>query len=247
VRLFNFSFVDILATTIGVLLFILLMAVVNQSGLLAHSRWTRAVARAKAGVAKAAEAEKEGKARYEAALERTKGAVAKIPPNAAAVAKRAQEIAEQNTRLAAESRAVRNEVRTLRAGKAAAEREIARLKKSESEGKRLKLPVAARKGNEVAVHVDCRRDGLVIIGSDPTKGAESRDRCPTRRIGDANSAFGRLLKRVREVRNSGQAREAVLVLWIRPDGIAAADAAIRAAEEANVPLGWEPAEKDWLF
>ena len=48
IRLFSFSFVDILATTIGVLVFILLMAVLNQSGLVEYSQWTRKLEAAEA-------------------------------------------------------------------------------------------------------------------------------------------------------------------------------------------------------
>ena len=39
----------------------------------------------------------------------------------------------------------------------------------------------------------------------------------------------------------------VIVLWVRPGGVDAADKAINAAQSAGVPLGWEPAEADWVF
>ena len=87
----------------------------------------------------------------------------------------------------------------------------------------------------------------MILGRDVTKGADRRETCLAARIGDPRSAFGRLLRRVKAaaLRPSGQ--EEVVVLWIRPDGIAVANRAMAAARKARVPLGWEPADRDWRF
>ena len=109
------------------------------------------------------------------------------------------------------------------------------------------LPKAQQSGTRVPVHVDCQKDRLVILGSDVTKGADRRKTCMAASIAKPASAIGRLLREMRTAAGRRSGQEEVIVLWIRPDGIAVANRAMAAARKARVPLGWEPADRDWRF
>jgi len=250
VNLFNFSFVDILATTVGVLLFILLMAILNQSGLAAHTFWTQQLEDAKAEARAATRAARDAQANYASARERARQASTRTRPQAAALARQAQRAADDNARRAAANEQTRKRILALKRSLRQLDADIVRLQKTTArptQGKRLMLPVADKATNKTAVHVDCQRQGLVIIGSKVDAGRASRTLCPASRILDPRSAFGSLLDAMRPADQSGSGPERVLVLWIRPDGIPTADRALRAARRARVPVGWEPADADWTF
>ena len=303
VQLFSFSFVDILATTIGVLLFILLMAVINQSGFVECSQWAKTVADTESERDQAARDVAQARAQYELAQKQTREAMEDMPPDAKTAARKAQDLAEQNARLATSNRERQKKVAALQEQAAAVENRVQRLRQQPdtSGSRRYMLPKAEQRSNEIAIHVDCRSDGVVILGSDVSAANEGRETCPTDDIGKTNSAFGRLIKQLQQrpeanpdtvrfkngkvlrgkiieetnngivlLRQTGRGsraklpfkksaiaeitrgkserhREKVIVLWVRPDGISAADAAIKAAKKAKVPLGWEPADADWVF
>jgi hypothetical protein len=250
VQLFSFSFVDILATTIGVLLFILLMAVVNQSGLVEHEMRKRELEEAKAAAAAAEQAERDAEAKFRKARERVKRATSQVPPDAAATAKQAEALADENAALAAKNDAARKQVNALSDQQAELRVKLARFRRElarPEDTNRYVLPKAREGSSKVAVHVDCRADGLAIIGSTVAGGGERRAFCPADRIGSGRSVFGRLLSRLKQGAGSRPGQEQVLVLWIRPDGISTSKAAMKAAKSADVPLGWEPADPDWVF
>lgn len=254
VELFSFSFVDILATTIGVLLFILLMAVLNQSGVTEYAKMAKKVKSAETQREEAARQVKEAEEALRKALDETRRARENASGRAAGFAMQAQEMAAEREKQRAANEAAQARIRALKAQKDELEKKNKSLSQTlqaqqaqaqtqtqtpAATGLQM-LPKAKGGAEGVAVHVDCRKDGLVILGSDVTSGDGQREFCPLGEIPSSNSAFGKLVQRTK--RSSGQ----VLVLWVRPDGVASADKAIKAAR-GKVPLGWEPADKDWTF
>jgi len=237
VQIFNFSFVDILATTIGVLLFVLLMAVLSQSGVAAYTKLLRTLEDVEQECTEAAGQVQEAKQDYEAAVEEGK----KPPPETEDVLKRAASVEKKNQELADLLDEMQERVEELETQKQEAQERIAEAKDAHPEGAKLMLPKAEGGARATAIHVDCRSNGLVILGTNVQTGKTQRQFCATDDIEKEGSHFRRLVKSVK-----GQKRR-VIVLWVRPDGVAAADKAIEIATEAEAPVGWEPADKNWAF
>ena len=243
VQLFSFSFVDILATNIGVLLFILLMAVINESGFAAYRQWTQAVKDAEAELAAMAPRISEAKARYQQAHAETIQEMTKPIRGRGEIAQQVRYLTESNSKLNAKNQQTRQSIGSLEKEKENIADTAARIKSARPpDQKGYMFPKAREKTGAVAIHVDCRSDGLVVMGADVTVGVENRETCPTSRIASPGSPFMRLIDRLKRLRG-----KEVIVLWVRPDGIDAADKAIKAARNATVALGWEPANKDWSF
>jgi len=246
VQLFNFSFLDILATVIGVLLFILLMAILHQSGIADYAEWEQKLNEAQARASAAEEAEVQAKAAYEVARQETQRVRNEATGEAAAMATEAGRLADASQALADQVAAAERRAKELKDRRERLAEQVANQQAAvENEGAEYRLPKAAGGAGASPVHVDCRKEGLVILGLDVTSGVTSREVCPVDDIEKPGGAYRRLIARVKKSRSAG--RPEVIVLWVRPDAVDTADKAITAAEEAKAPLGWEPADSNWAF
>jgi hypothetical protein len=297
VQLFSFSFVDILATTIGVLLFILLIAVMNQSGMAEYADVARQIEEAKAAEEQSQHALQTTESDLAEAQEATRRTLEQSgDAKPADLAKQARQISAENAKAKAANDASRRRIELLEIQREAqAKRRRAMRSATTASGKKYMLPQAKEGSNESVVHVDCRSDGVTIMGAALADDKLKWRFCPEADIAKADSAFGRLLvnlkkkhldsvelkngdvvkgkivkesKRVIEVNipKKGKRRTRrvkypmglvkrivrkpkarVVVLWVRPDGIKAANLAIQVTRKAGVDLGWEPADRDWAF
>jgi len=198
VSLFSFSFVDILATTTGVLLFILLMAVLNQSGFAAYQAWSETLTRLESEQARAAEDAEKAKKECEAARNATAKARAKVRPIAAANIEDVEKIEKKNAALEKEARVWRGRVEGLEKQRDALQGKIAGYREAMPKpGKVYVIPKTREEADDEPVHVDCRKDRLIILGTDLTADPSERRAVPLREIPRSGGAFGRLIGRLR--------------------------------------------------
>jgi len=250
VQLFNFSFVDILATTIGVLLFILIMAVLNLSGTVAHAEWTHQAAVAGQQVADLAGQLADAQAAHDQAVADHDAAMQAAAGDNHAIAGQVSDLARRNRELDTANQALRDKLSQLQdqAAKLKGQRQAlaaAAAEEAPADAGHYILPQAHGGAKAIPVHVDCRADGLVIIGRDVKSPRAQRIAIPADAIAAPDSAFRTLVSQVAG-KQHGPNRE-VLVLWIRQAGIVNAYAAIKVAKDTGAPLGWEPALDDWSF
>lgn len=245
IAIFSFSFVDVLATTVGVLIFILLTAVLNVSGVVTCSQWRRDAmeAESKRDLAELnAQTARSVYRRMSRRLEMARMALADTSESV----REAQEHSAGNRKLQAENETLQAEVDRLAARRDSHRRQLAALKREgRSTGARHRLPLAVGGSAAVPVHVDCRKEGLVVLGTDVVGGRADRTACPVHQIANERGVFFHLVDRVR--RRKLMPDRQVLVFWVRPDGIESASKAAQVARAAGAPLGWEPADSDWDF
>lgn len=250
-KIFNFSFIDILATTIGVLLFIMLMAILKLSGAVTVSE--------QAKNAKVAKQKRDG---LEKNIAQTREALEKLKKENK---KKEEDIKVQdignwdlnskiymlgsvNNALEEKKRGFENKKDEIKAKLEKLEEVIRKYRREivEGTGSRGMLPVASNGAKGIPVHVDCRSDGLIILGADLSD-KSSRQHCPLDKISIAGSVFDKLLSRVSARKKQSDKSREIIVLWVRPDGLDAFKKAVFAARKAGAPLGWEPANTDWNF
>jgi hypothetical protein len=226
-EMFNFSFLDILATVLGVLLFILLFAILNQSELHKQSEeFERSHL-----LGKASETLEEGRAEGEKAQD-LRAEIEGITPKIESLEKLHKSINEDIEELKEQCESREENI-------AALEKERERKK-----GMGMKLPNASGGGRGEPFHIDCTKDGLILLGTNLEEGRDSRKRCSSGDIEKADGPFGKLLKDISSGRRS---KDTVLVLWIRPDGVESGRLAMDAARKAEVRMGYEPADQQWSF
>lgn len=242
-QLFNFSFLDILATTIGVLLFILLFAILDQSQATVVSELEERLKGLRRDAEESTAAVQEAREAYDKAWAETQEARKKASGSAESMAATAQRMAEENRELAAQVQQLRGEIEGLTSRQKALE---ATLEEKQAmldspEGVHV-LPKAKGGGRGQPVHVDCRKDGLVIHGLGGSD--DEKIFCKADDVEAENGALSDLLQRIER---SQTPRRYVVVLWIRPDGSRVADKAMPVIRKAGVRLGWEPADSGWVF
>jgi hypothetical protein len=248
IQLFNFSFVDILATTIGVLLFIMLMAVLNVSGAVAHGEAKRelrgyeAEGRELTSEIAKAEAELEGVKKDNDKKRRiAAGDDSELKSEIDGLANANQALEKGNAALTAKATEAEAKIKELEA-----EIEQAQASKSDSD-KQFFLPKAEGGSSATPIHVECSSDGLTILGSDVEKGRDRRVFCPSNQVSSDKGSFGDLVKSVAKTKGASGAGRKVIVLWIRPDGLDVAKQAITAARNGGASLGWEPFSEGGAF
>ena len=247
VLIFSFSFIDILATTIGVLLFIMLMAILNQSGITADSEMDEELKTARQKLANAEQSLHVAEQAFAKAWDDAQDARqhdsggAQRPSRAATLAEEIRAAETQNMEL---------ERRMANARKSAAnlqnDIEARRNALGSVDGTAM-LPKV--KGGSAAkpMHVDCRPDNLLILGDLNDPQGRLHTLCHLDNIKQPNSSFAQFVHRVKRTASQPGAQREVVVLWIRPGGSKVADHAIGVAREAGVAIGWEPADRDWVF
>ena len=250
VSIFSFAFLDILATTIGVLIFLLLLAAVDQSGIaeaqkleqmLVHARTRSASAQQQVRQAEQELAQKRAAAR---AAQRELSNLARPTPRASA----GELLTKERARCRLQSQELERKIdaakqRLERANKNVASHQAA-LNNAHGRGQTRHLPEAVGGADTIAVHVDCRKDSLVILGAQPGAWAAPRQTCPKDALASSTSPYQKLIAQVKQSQAQPKGKLSI-VLWVRPDGIGAADKALALALRQGVPIGLEPADADW--
>jgi len=266
VEIFNFSFLDILACTIGLLIFIMVMVFILQAGsplvdMSAVVQRKQAAAAADsdaagrdAAIAEALEAqlaqftppEDHGlSARRDAARAERDAARAVYAQrtqearNARAQLDAAREISRRDSLQAAQGRLKEAEARMKKAQHA-----MAAAKAPANDGRVTFLP-RERPGEHnlgayQVLHVDCQADKVVLLDVDASGITREMGHSPASTLADADSVFGKAVSRQ-------QRFERPLVLfWVRPDGMVTFNRALAVLPE-ELPRGYEPADAAWHF
>jgi len=195
VEIFSFSFVDILATTIGVLLFILLIAVLNQSGMAKYADVVRRIEEAKAVRGRTERELENAKQELAQAEEDTRQALENSESSALAdMAKEARRLASENEATGQENEQLRQQCRQLEDRRDALDKQRRAMRtRAAASGKKYMLPDAKEGSGEAVVHVDCRADGLTIMGTGLSDDKLKWRFCPKEQVKEDKGAFAELL------------------------------------------------------
>ncbi len=250
VKLFNFSFVDILATTIGVLLFIMIMAVLNMSGMVARADAVKTKHETKN---KKVELEKQiaDLLKKFKDLEKKKARLSsvKATKNVTGRELQAQILREANIRIKGEIAQLKDKIDELNLSIKDQDRKITdkadQIRRYKTFSHRM-FPQSVGGSSATPVHVECRKDGVVILGTN-TEQLGNRTLCRVGKLSSASSEYGKLIREVASKRNYKGVQKKVIVLWVRPDAFVTSRKAIAAAKKVKAPIGWEPAAADWKF
>ena len=266
IEIFNFSFLDILACTIGLLIFIMVMVFILQAGsplvdndVVVHRKETAAAADTDAAerdarIADALEAQLSQfklpddhglSARRDAARAERDAARARYEEKTQQ-ARRAREQLDAARELGRHNalQAAGERLKEAQGRMALAQDAMARAKASAADGRVTFLP-RERPGEENAgpyqvLHVDCRADKVVLLELDAQETTHETGESPAASLADADSAFGRAVSRQRRLERP------LVLFWVRPDGMDTFNHAVAALPE-DVPRGFEPADVDWHF
>jgi hypothetical protein len=234
--MFSFGFLDILATTIGVLIFIMLFAALSHSGAPEVMELLAQEDELEQELQAAHQQVEQARREHENAKKATAKAREALGQEASSIDRQAADLEEENEDILHDIEDARRESDRL-------ERQLEGLE-DEPAGPAV-VPRARKKSRVVPYHVDCRESGLVLLGPNMEYRGNNRLRVKVGNIDDNHGSYRRLLNRIKR-RGRGPNR-GVLVLWVRPDGVKAADEAIKEAQDMGVSVGWEPADSDWAF
>ena len=269
VEIFNFSFLDILACTIGLLIFIMVMVFILQSGSALAD--TDAVAAKKVEQASQLQAAADRDAAIADALSAQLGRSVLPPEQIDLILRRdAAQAARDKTQsqLTAARAAEANAESALASAKLAhdqsvaavvarAEVELAAAQQKYDDAAaalaRFKaqpqatvmLSQAKREGSSPSpafqiLHADCQRDRVVLIRSNAVNKLEVVGTTPVGDLGDDKSDFQRLLAANQRLDHP------LLLLWVRPGASDTLDA-VRKNIGSDTTFGFEPADPDWTF
>jgi hypothetical protein len=239
IQIFNFAFLDILTSTLGALLFIFLLALINQMGLVAADKIIKQIEKAEADLTNATVA-------AHAAFgncTNLQATIVGLEKNSSGVTQQVVRVAATNQWLIGQITEIKDQTRSASNQVIILQQAISELQKQTPTSGKSMLPTVIGKTDAIPCHVECNKTGLIILGEDVTRQATKRETCPLKQIETPGSTYRRLLARLHSAPN----RRLVLVLWVRPDGVAALEKALPLAKEAGVPVGYEPAETDWVF
>lgn len=268
VEIFNFSFLDILACTIALLIFIMVMVFVLQSGRSALADTSKVVARESTRAA-ALEDQAQRDDRIAAQLEENIGHLGGLVDrqmlNARSAAKAKRDAAqtqlnhdedmvasltqgmrdnkEVHDQLVKAATQVGAALGKARSDYAAAEKRHGELLAQVANNRVLIRPANAPgdpASDATVLHIDCQRDNLVVMRLREGGKPEILGSVSTQSVDAPDSAFR---KAVQQHRN---AAKPVLVFWVRPDGIGTFEKA-KELVPPGVDYGYEPAAADWNF
>ncbi len=268
IEIFNFSFLDILACTIGLLIFILVMVFILQSGSPIADTETviRRDVAAESAASILAARDNEIAASLESQLSHihvstdpsllAKREAAREARDAAKSAYEHErlEVGQAEEHLDGATRLQVNRTPSdLREAEAkfdaatrqlrSAEETLARARTSPTESQVSLLPHARPEqaaDDFQVLHVECRADRVVLLEVGPTGTVRKIGEASLHNLQDDDSPFMRAVKR-----EQGLPRPLVL-FWVRPDGIRTFEQAAEALP-AGLDRGYEPAEKDWIL
>ncbi len=251
IEIFSFSFLDILACTVGALIFIVVMVVCTTAD-------TRGLLQAK----QAFEEAKARKSSVETAVEKASGEAAQAEKNLAdtkrknPAAELVQSARDQTQRAEAQIKEQQEQTAQARAGiekleteqaqqqeekdKAAGRVEVLKGQlsqrgKDESSGKILKMDFEEKK--LIPNVVECAASGVINHGS---PGKRTKEETPQKSLATQESAFRQMLVRIKNSRT-----KEYVVFLVRPDGLDAFEKARELAKALQVTMGWEPVNADW--
>jgi uncharacterized protein YdaU (DUF1376 family) len=269
IEIFNFSFLDILACTIGLLIFIMVMVFILQSG--SPVADTNAVLRRKSDETQRQRTAAEQDAAIAAQLEDQLGRIHdSVKPDLRA----GRDLAAQQTAAArADYENSLARLHTAEAELAAAQRARqqktdsdlqaaqSRLTKARDDNNAAKAAVAEAANEPVVeqlrflpekppgaeaaddhhvMHLDCRADAVVLFVTAPDGSVRESQGFPISDIGDTGSGLTRLLEAQMADQNP------LVLLWVRPDGVDTFEK-LKAALPAGLAFGYEPADAGWQF
>jgi hypothetical protein len=262
IEIFNFSFLDVLACTIGLLIFIMVMAFILQAG--SPVADTSAVVRRR----------EQQTTELEAAAQRDRVIAKSVEMELDRVVPTGdpQLVVERNTARSARD-AAKSEGDRLTKDVAAAQAAVDQALQHESEQAQANLTdahqqlasatseldtaTAAAKvnhvtflprksdgsaddgGNDVS-HIDCEADRLVIYHGETDGSLSVVGTVPASEVATPGSLFQKTLSSVSS--DSGKR----LLFWVRPDGLATFDDA-KVLISSDIQYGFEPADADWNF
>jgi hypothetical protein len=90
------------------------------------------------------------------------------------------------------------------------------------------------------LHIDCRASSVVLLRSDGRGKIQEVGRTGTTKLDDNRSDYQRLIMDHRQLDH------ALVLFWVRPDGAATLESAIKKLPDGT-PYGFEPADADWSF
>jgi hypothetical protein len=264
VEIFNFSFLDILACTIGLLIFIMVMVFVLQSGSTALADYSKIIAgdsNRAASLNKQSDADEALAARLEAEVDHVATLVDWNLVNRRNAARAARDF--EADRLSADRKTLadlqskiqqglreRDDLRT-RMNQAAtaladAQRRSQNARKREAafddrkDAPNILLKPSKAAPNSVCLFVDCRKDRVVLLRF-PLKGKPQL--LGTTKAEDLDLLTSNFMK---EIDAQTRLPNPSVVLWVRPDGIETFNKA-RSMLPTGLNYGYEPASADWSF
>lgn len=244
--IFSFAFLDILATTIGVLMFIMLMAAFQQSGMTEAQKLDDQLKAEQAKLAAAQQRGKQAEAEYQGAAAAEKAAQEKLSDLASSSSSGDRKAQAENVRLAGKAAQIEGKIAEAERRRKGSNQTLAALEveaeRARGHGTRLRLPKAIAGASTTPVHVDCQSEKVVILGARTDEGLGQRQSCPRALLKQPDKPFVKLLGQVKNSKGKMS-----IVLWIRPDGVKTANEAISIARQHKARLGYEPADKDWTF
>ena len=237
-QVFNFAFLDILTSTLGTLLFIFVMALVNQLDLVEQEALQKQLQGLEGQLSQITSETDQAKRDYQAAVAQTDSLGKRTGGDA-------QKVAGLNT----ENAELDGKIKDLQGKTAGLTQEADRLQEkinqrnaTPEQGSKMMLPVAqSGSGNAVPIHVDCTKNGLIVLGANIAGKSSQGQRfsLSEKEIQEANGPYHKFLSQIKA--------PYVLVLWVRPDGIPTCYKALKPAKDAGVAVGYEPASADWRF
>jgi hypothetical protein len=266
VEIFNFSFLDILACTIGLLIFIMVMVVILQSGSAVADTGQIVAQKLKQAIKFDSAAQRDVRIAQslEAQLDSVKPSgqpdlaprrdaaraardVAQLEANDAAARLAAVETALDAARLtrAESEQHLKRATADLVAGRQRLDRATAALAAAKLAAKKVPLILSVLKrpgaGSEHynILHVDCRAKTLVLMAEQDGKLSEI-GQTPLDELDQADSDFQRQLAQYSKMDNP------LVLFWVRPDGDRTFGTAIEKLP-AGMARGYEPADAQWHF
>jgi|GEM_PF-5985736 len=268
VEIFNFSFLDILACTIGLLIFIMVMVFILQSGSPVADTGAIVVRKLREASLLRTDAERDTQIAggLEAQFDQVR--VPEMPDltrqrDAARSARdEAQANYDQAIRQVASAQAQLDDARLTqdRAVAATLERaktdlKVAADRHSQAEADLARL-VAASKETPVVLspyrrpgspaedfqvlHVDCRADGVVLLETDGNRKITQVGHTSANNLDDVQSDYQHTIA------SHAQLDHPLVLFWVRPDGVTTFTKA-REQLPSGTPFGFEPANADWIF
>ena len=263
IEIFNFSFLDILACTIGLLIFIMVMVFILQSG--SPVADTAAIVHRKSDEAQRQKLSADQDSAIASQLEEQLGHIHdSVKPDLRAgrdlAARQAETARAEYQNVLAQLRTAEIELATARSERqrksdANLQRAESALKEARDRNDTAKADVAqaagapvveqlsflrSRRGEETAedydvLHVDCRATSVAFLTSDADGTVHESESLPLSEVGDKDSVFQQ------RIAAHTLAQNPLVLLWVRPDG-ADTYKKVREALPEKCAFGYEPAD-----
>ncbi len=262
--IFSVSFLDLLACTLGSLLFIMILLFMHTTNMIDPTAAPPAVRQIENQLKEATGAAAE----QEKALDDAARQTAKVMTELASAKEEEKRLNElMGASPMDRERLMRGQVADVDAKLTAADKDLAELKrqleeerakrervertrqaiaKSAAEGRKISVPVRGS-GNPMAAnftniyHVICSKDGVAITHESATGASKAEGvRVPRGELKERASAF---MAAVGDVRLNSKTH--TMILWVRPDGLDTYSQAKNVADESKINVGDEPADADW--